>query len=484
MIKVINSATGVGSEVKLRNFSEPLQDQKETTSYSSRFVYPIDFGLETVDVTNILLYENQMIHIWREMAKNPYIDFAIDDIVNEMISYTPEEKYPIGIDLNNTSFSKAIRNKIHDEWIFIMKLLMFNKKSYTLLRDWYIDGKQYFYVEHNNNSITKLTVLDPIRTKKNIDKSGKITYIYQDVDLEKALLEIPEENIVNVNSGLMDDKHQIWISYLNKAYVPLNQLNNIEDALLIYRIARAPERRVFYIDVGQLPKSKAETYMKEVIRNCRNKMEYDSSTGKIKESVLHMSLLDDIYLPRSAEGRSTEVSTLQGGASLGETSDLDYFKMKLFRSLNVPFTRWSDPTGMSMMLGRSAEITRDELKYRKFIYRLRVAYESIFFVLLRKQLALKKIATEDELNNEYENIQFDWSSDSMFAEFRDLEVMTERLNVVERMMNLPNLFSTDYIHKKILRFDDEEIEKMKEEIKANPAPAPEEGGEGGFGGFN
>jgi hypothetical protein len=297
--------------------------------------------------------------------------------------------------------------------------------------------------------------------------------------LNNVLFEIPAEDMIELPSGLMDERHNIWISYLNNAYIPLNQLNNIEDALLIYRIARAPERRVFYIDTGQLPKSKAETYMKEVVRQLRNKMEYDPATGKIKETNNNLSLLDDIYLPRSAEGRSTEVSTLQGsGNFLNQTDDLDYFKIKLFRSLNVPFTRWSELNGPANVIGRTAELTRDEVKYRKFIVRLRKQYEALFTILLRKQLALKNIIKEQEFNEEYENIMFVWATDSFFAELRDIEVMNERLNVVDRVTpNVGVYFSTQWVMKDILKFTDEEIEKMREEIdkdKKSGVPMPQD----------
>lgn len=465
MLKVINGSTGVGSEVKLRDYSEPLQNQRDISSYASRYVSNFDFGIDP-DEPNISLYENQMIRIWRAMAENPYIDFAIDDIINEMISYNVEDKYPIDLDLNNSKFSKNIRNKIHEEWIYIMKLLRFHKKSYSLLRDWYIDGKQYFYVEYDKNGIKNITVLNPLRTKKIINKDESYSYVYYDDQINNVTLEIPSESIVEVNSGLMDNRHNIWISYLNKAYIPLNQLNNIEDALLIYRIARAPERRVFYIDTGQLPRSKADTYMKEVIRQLRNKIEYDPTTGKIKESANNMSLLDDIYLPRSAEGRGTEVSTLQGGQNLGEINDLDYFKIKLFRALNVPFTRWSELNAPAGVLGRAQEITRDEVKYRKFIVRLRNCYNALFTELLRKQLALKNIIKESEFNEEYENIMFVWSSDSFFAELRDFEVLNERLNVVDRMSpNVGIYFSKQYILREVMKYTDEDIEQMDKEIE-------------------
>ena len=463
------NSIGVGGEIKIRNYSEPLQSQKELTSYGTNILYPMDFGLEE-DTRNIPLFENHLIRIWRAMSKNPYIDFAIDDIVNEMVSYSDDHKYPILLNLNETSFSKKIRKTIQEEWINIMKMLSFDRKAYTYLKDWYIDGKQYFYIEYDKGKkgIKDIISLDPVRTKLVIDENTKEEYyVYMDVELNNVMLQIPKENILECNSGLMDDFHNIWISYLNKAYIPLNQLNSLEDAALIYKIARAPERRVFYIDVGQLPKSKAETYMKEVIRNCRNKVEYDPETGTIKESALHMSLLDDIYLPRSADGRSTEVSTLQGGNSqIGDLEDLTYFKMKLFRALNVPFTRWSEMSNNAQSLGRTNEITRDELKYRKFIIRLRQCYELFFYNVLKIQLKLKNIVTEKEFIDNLENIMFIWISDSLYTEFRDMEVLAERLTAAGNVENyIGRFYSNGWVRRNILKQTDEDIRQIDAEIE-------------------
>lgn len=454
----------VGTEILIRDFSEPLQNQMPTsTSYSSTFIQSMDFNYG-LDAQSLVAYENQLINIWRAMAKNPYIDFAIDDIVNEMISFTDGEKYPIRLNLNNTTFSKTIRTKIHDEWVEIMKMLRFHKKSYSLIRDWFVDGKQYFYVEYDKKSIKKIIPLDPIRTKKVVKEDSKeVKYIYQDSDISQKVLEFDKEHIFEVNSGLMDDRHTVWISYLNKAYIPLNQLNNIEDAILIYRIARAPERRVIYIDTGGLNANKAQEYMQDVINNLKNKVEYDPSSGKIKESTLHMSLLEDIFLPRSDDRQGTEITTLAGGQSgFSDLSDLDYFKQKLFRSLNVPYTRWSENTQSYAALGRAAEISRDELKYRKYIIRLRHTYSSIFTYLLRLQCTLKNIISEREYNDNYDDIIFDWSSDSAFSEMRDLEIITERLNIVDRMIPyLGTLFSNQYIRTNILHQTDEMISDIK-----------------------
>jgi hypothetical protein len=455
--------------IRIRDYSEPLQSQRETTSYGERLMHVASFDNDPMPLAyDVAKYENEMIKTWRDMAKNPYIDFAIDDIVNEMLANDDTTTYPLDIDLTDTEFSDNIKTKIHDEFFNIQKLLQFNKKSYTLLRDWYIDGRAYFFVEFSKNGkeIVKITPLDPVRTKKLMDKDGNTTYIYQDIDLTNNLFEISEAQMIEVYSGLMDDKHQIWVSYLNKAFVPLNQVNSIEDALIIYRLTRAPERRVFYIDVGELPKSKAEQYMREIINNYRNRMEYDSATGTIKEKVRHMSMCEDIWLARRDGSGGTEVSTLQGGTNLGETSDLDYFVRKLFRALNIPYSRWNDLDGAANVLGRTTEISRDEVKYNKFIVRLRQQYDNLFYSLLRAQLDLKKIVSHDELDEEKENIQILWNSDNMFSTFKLFDVLNEKSELLEKYTPLIGKFvSIEWVQKTILRQTDEEIKDIEKQIK-------------------
>lgn len=467
MLTITNKKTYAGREVTLRDFSEPLQDVKETTSYGERMLFTIDLD-PTPQVFELAKYENEMIRIWRNMAKNPYIDFAVDDIVNEMISHLSDDVYPIDLDLDNTKFSQAIRDKIHEEWTTILKLLEFNKKSYSILRDWYIDGKALFYVkpDKGKKGLADIIQLDPTRTKKVVKEDKSITYVYQDIDLTNTLLEIPEEYIIEIVSGIMDEKHQIWVSYLNKAYVALNQLSSVEDALVIYRLSRAPERRVFYIDVGELPKAKAEAYMKELIRNYRNKMEYDPNTGRIKEQTRHSSILDDIWLPRRDGNRGTEVSTLQGGTNLNNLDDVQIFMQKLFRALNIPFSRFADNQSAQNIIGRSTEITRDEVKYSKFVIRLRHQFNSLFYVLLRHQLHLKNIIKSDELNEERESIIFKWNSDSLFSEFRKLDVLTERSNLIEKYMpHVGKLVSLKWIKSELMGMTDDEIEDMEKQME-------------------
>lgn len=453
--------------IRIRDYSIPLQSQRETTSYGERMMHVATFDNDPIPLSaDIAKYENEMIRTWRTMAKNPYIDFAIDDIINEMLATDDEDVYPIELDLNNTSLTENIRSKIHNEFDTIQKLLLFNKKGYSLLRDWYIDGRAYFYVQFSKDKeIHSIIPLDPIRTKKITNENKEISYIYQDLDLTNTIYEIPPNQMIDIYSGLMDDKHQIWVSYLNKAFVPLNQVNSIEDALVIYRLTRAPERRVFYIDVGELPKSKAEQYMRDIINNYRNKMEYDSNTGTIKEKVRHMSMCEDIWLARRDSSRGTEVSTLQGGTNLGETQDLDYFLKKLFRSLNIPFSRWGGDENAANVIGRTTEISRDEVKYNKFISRLRQQYNTLFYILLRSSLDNKNIITSEELDNERENIIFKWNSENMFSTFKKFDVLAERAEMLDKYMPLiGKLVSIDWIRKEILGQNDEQIKQLDIQI--------------------
>lgn len=455
--------------VRIRDFSEPLQSQRETTSYGERLMHVAVFDHDPLPLGfDVVKYENEMIRTWREMAKNPYVDFAVDDVVNEMLAADDQEVYPIDIDLSGTKFSKNIQNKIHEEFINVQKLLEFNKKAYGLLRDWFIDGRAYYFVQFTKNGkdIESITPMDPVRTKRIITDSGESVFIYQDIDLTQTILEIPANQMIDVYSGLMDDRHQIWVSYLNKAFVPLNQLNSIEDALVIYRLTRAPERRVFYVDVGELPKAKAEAYMRDIINNYRNRMEYDSATGTVREKVRHMALTEDIWLARRDGTRGTEVSVLPAGANLGELSDLEYFLRKLFRSLNIPYSRWGGDNMAANVMGRATEITRDEVKYSKFISRLRTQYNSVFYIILRSLLHIKKIVKDTELDEERENIIFRWNTENMFFTFKRFDIMNERANMLDRFLPLMGkLVSIDWIRREILGQSDEDIREIDKAIE-------------------
>ena len=478
------TGTPVKGNFRIRDFSEPLVEQRDTTSYSQRFYTSYDID-PTANVMDLTKYESEKIKQWRTMARNPYIDLAIDDIVNEMVSTEDDVVFPIRLDLSGSSFSEGIRDKIHNEFLNVLKYLQFDKKGYFLLRNWYIDARAYFFIkieDSNEFRINDVVPLDPLRTFKEIEKKRDGTtetfYVYRDVDLSNVLYRIPANRMIDVNSGLMDEHHKIWVSYLDKAFIPLNQVSSIEDALVIYRLSRAPERRVFYVDVGDLPKSKAEQYMKELINNYRNNMKFDSETGTLKEKSRHMSLLDDIWLPRRGSGTGTDVSMLQGGSNLGETADIDYFLKKLFRSLNVPYTRFNvDMSGVpANVLGRTTEISRDEVKYGKFISRLRTQYNSVFYTLLRFILDGKNIIKSEELDRERERILFIWNSDNMFEEFKKLDVLNEKMNVIERMINsnfIDTYVSRSWVRKEILQQTDDEIEQMKKEMEKEKKEEPQ-----------
>lgn len=474
-LAVVNKGSNVGyasnGVVNLRDFSTPLISQKETTSYGERILSVIDWEPVPL-VQDLAKKETAFIKLWRGMARNPYVNFAIEDIVTEMLSIDDDTLFPVDVDLSKTKFSNSIRQKVHDEFADLLRKMQFHRKAYTYLRNWFIDGKAYFYIEYGKKAkdgIQQIIELDPVRTKKFITiKDGKeqASYIYMDIDLSQSLFEISEQNIIEVNSGLMDDEHQIWVSQLYDAYVPLNQLCGIEDALVIYRLSRAPERRVFYVDVGEMPKTKAEAYMKELIRNYRNKMEYDRETGTIKEQVRHSSLLDDIWLPRRSGSQGTSVSTIQGNTGfLQNIDDIDYFTKKLFRALKVPFSRFNEGD-RGVALGRATEISRDEFKFSKFITRLRTQFNTLFYILLKSQCRAKNILSEKEIVDERENIIFKWNSDTTFMEFKTLDMITEKMNVLQSVMPyVGRLYSLEWVRNNILNMTDDESREIQAQIK-------------------
>lgn len=459
-------------DVQVRDFSEPIR--QETTGYGERIFTIIDF--DPVVVTGeINKIENEYIKTYRTIALNPYIDWAVEDVVNEILSIDEENPYPIQLQLDDVECSDNIKKKIQEEWKYILRIMEFGSKAPIYLSNWYIDGKTYFYVEYHDNvsnGIKAITMLDPLRTKrvwegKGEDKKEMFVHATESTDgMVQQTLMIDPTQMVEANCGLMDEKKRIYISYLHKAIKPLNQLSSIEDALVIYRISRAPERRVFYVDVGELPKTKAEAYMKELIASYRNKMEYDPTTGAIKEKTRHSSLLEDVWLPRRDGNRGTEVSTLGGGQNLGEITDVDYFLRKLFRSLCVPYSRWMTDSGGAFSLGRPTEITRDEVKYSKFISKLRMMYNKVFVSLLRKQVLAKKIVTPEEFDEMSFDISFIYNSDTMFSEFKELDVWNERLNILEKVQPfIGKFYSMRQVNTEILKRTDEEIDEIMKQIE-------------------
>ena len=469
------------------------------TNYNARLVSPINFDSNFNNSQNV---EYELINKWRSMVKNPYISFAINDIVNEMNTFFDDTyKYQVKIDLSECEYSKFLKKKIEEEWVYLLEILDIQNKFYNLLKDWYIDGKVYLKLDlEEGRGVTGINQLDPMFLKKDIDiESGKEYYIYNQVEDKKSNVYnnssmnvevnvgIPESNVISCNSGIMDDNHEVYLSFLDTAYVPLNQLTSIEDSLLVYRIARAPARRVFYIDTGMLPKSKAEAYMREVARNYKQEINYDPSTGKFSEQNVHLSLLDDLFLPRSGDSQRTEVSQLEGNSSFAESlKDLDYFRKKLFRSLLIPFNRWGgqEDGNEAKTYVSTAEITRDELKYSKFVKSLRSSFSNIFYDLLEKHLTVKHLTNKDTFEEYKSGIRFLWAEDSKYQERGALEVLGLRLDVLDRVNEYiePGYFSVAWAKKNILRMTEAEIKEIEVDNKnSSEDVGGVEGSEGGFG---
>ena len=466
-----------------------------------------------VDLEGVYRTEFELIKRYREMALHPECDSAIEDIVNEAI-VSDSNDTPVQIDLDNLNASDGIKKKIRQEFKYILSLLDFDKKCHEIYRNWYIDGRIYYHkiidLKNPNEGIQELRYIDAMKMryirkekKKSDDKFRNIPVIHSDNPMNYEFPELEEYFIYNPNSiypstnpsqtgasqgikiakdaityctsGLVDRNKGNTLSYLHKAIKSLNQLRMIEDSLVIYRLSRAPERRIFYIDVGNLPKIKAEQYLRDVMMRYRNKLVYDASTGEIRDDKKYMAMLEDFWLPRREGGRGTEISTLPGGQNLGEITDIEYFKKKLYRSLNVPPSRMDGEGGFN--LGRSSEILRDELKFTKFVGRLRKRFSNMFNDMLKTQLILKNIITPEDWEVMSEHIQYDFLYDNHFSELKDAELLNERLSMVATAEPyIGKYFSQDYVRRKILRQTDEEIIEqdslIKKEIKNGTIPDP------------
>ena len=444
-----------------------------------------------VDLDGAVRNEIELITRYREMSNHPECDMAIDEIVNEAISHT-EKGEVLKIVLDNLKQPESIKKKIIEEFNNIQKMLNFSNLADDLFKRWYIDGRIYYHVIVNEKDpkqgIQELRYIDPRKIRKvrevhkdrdpktgaNIIKSLAEYYVYNDRGTSTQTfsanvtqgLRIAPEAIINVNSGLMDAKNVFVISYLHKAIKALNQLRMIEDAVVIYRISRAPERRIFYIDVGNLPKGKAEQYIRSIMIQYRNKLVYDASTGEIRDERKHMSMLEDFWLPRREGGKGTEITTLPGGQNLGEMEDVKYFQKKLLNALNVPVSRLEPNDGGVMGLGRTTEVTRDEVKFAKFVNRLRNKFAQIFDHALRIQLVLKGVCTSEEWENFREEIYYDFIKDNNFTEMRDAELLRERVNTATMLDPfVGRYYSSAWIRKNVLQMTDEEIEQMEKEIE-------------------
>ena len=480
----------------------PNKNDGEESYISSGF-----FG-SYVDIEGVYRNENELIRRYRSMALYPECDSAIEDIVNEAI-VADTNNSPVTIELSNLNASDGIKKKVREEFKFILELLDFDKKAHEIFRNWYIDGRLYYnkVIDQKNpqNGIQELRYIDSAKmkyirqVKKNkkdglalVDERQAEPANYNFPELEEYFVYTPggsnsygaapsrgiklsKDSVTYCTSGLVDRNKGSTLSWLHKAIKPLNQLMMIEDSLVIYRLSRAPERRIFYIDVGNLPKMKAEQYLRDVMMRYRNKQVYDANTGEIRDDKKFMSMMEDFWLPRREGGRGTEITTLPGGQNLGEITDINYFQKKLYRALNVPETRLQGDSGFSM--GRSSEILRDEVKFSKFVGRMRKRFSEMFSDMLKTQLILKNIITPEDWEYMSDHIQYDFLYDNHFAELKDAELLRERLTLAEQTMQyVGKYYSNDYVRRSVLRQTDEQIIEqdalIDKEIESGAIPDP------------
>ena len=467
-----------------QQFSQPAAEDGTQVVAAGGF-----FG-SYLDMEGTAKTEQDLIRRYREIALHPECDMAIEDIVNEAIT-SNENKQSVKVITDGLEYSSAIKVRIEEEFADVLRLLQFNTRGHDLFRRWYVDGRIFFQkvidAENTKNGIVELKYLDPRKVKKirevrkrrpegmisptnvNIADETVEYFVYNERGIQGAAsvqgIKVAVDTIAFCPSGMIDqNKNGLILSYLHKAIKPVNQLRMIEDAAVIYRIARAPERRIFKIDVGNLPKAKAESYLRDVMARYRNKLVYDASTGEIRDDRNYMSMLEDFWLPSREGGRGTDITTLPGGANLGEIADIEYFRAKLYRSLNVPVSRLEASQGFN--LGRASEISRDELKFTKFVGRLRKKFTELFNDLLRTQLIIKGVISETEWPLIRDSIFYDFLQDGHFAELKNTEMMRERLNLAREVRDyVGKYFSVNYVRRNILKQTEAEIKKMDAEIK-------------------
>ena len=457
-----------------------------------------------VDTDNQARNEFEMIRRYRDMAIHPEVDSAVDEVVNEFIVSDAYDS-PVEINLDNLGVGAGVKTKIRNEFEYLKRLLNFDNRAHEIVRTWYIDGRLFYHkvidLDNPKKGITELRYIDPMKIKKvrqKIDNTPKDSlakaaikgtaleyeygtfvdyYIYNpkgfykggvlgpigDMSLSQGV-KMATDSITFCPSGLQDLNKRMTLGFLHKAIKTLNQLRMIEDSIVIYRLSRAPERRIFYIDVGNLPKVKAEQYLRDVMSRYRNKLVYDANTGEMRDDKKHMSMLEDFWLPRREGGRGTEITTLPGGQNLGELKDVEYFKKKLYNSLNLPPSRLTDDS-KGFNLGKTTEVLRDELKFTKFIGRLRKRFSEMFHDMLKTQLILKGVISPEDWDNMKEHIQYDYLFDNHFNELKEIEMIGERLNLVERMQPFLGVYySNDHIKRQILQQTEAEMEEIKIQI--------------------
>jgi len=457
-----------------------------------------------VDIEGVFRTEHDLIKRYREMSLHPECDGAIEDVVNEAIVSDLYDS-PVEIELSNLNASENLKKKIRAEFKYIKEIMDFDRKSHEIFRNWYVDGRIYYLkvidMKNPQAGIQELRYIDPLKIKyirqekkkpgNTLDTgyvrvNGKNEDITNGPEFEEFFqytpspsyptssmaasrggskaVKIAKDSITYCTSGLVDRNKNTVLSYLHKAIKALNQLRMIEDSLVIYRLSRAPERRIFYIDVGNLPKVKAEQYLKEVMSRYRNKLVYNAQTGEVRDDRKFMSMLEDFWLPRREGGRGTEITTLPGGQNLGELADIEYFQKKLYRALGVPESRIAADGGFN--LGRSSEILRDELKFAKFVGRLRKRFAQMFNDMLRTQLILKNICTPEDWEVMRDHIQYDFLYDNQFAELKEAELVQNRLGILATMEPyIGKYYSTEYVRKRVLRQTDQEIEEIDAQIE-------------------
>ena len=438
-----------------------------------------------VDLEGTTKSEADLVSRYRTMAMQPECDSAIEDIVNEAIVI--DDAVPVDIILDELEYSDTIKTKIREEFYSVLKLLDFNSNGYDIFKQWYIDGRLYYHIMINEakprEGIVELRKIDPRKIKKirekitttdprtrvTIEKGYNEYFIYYAKGIGSAGtnsgVKVAKDSICHITSGVIDPNNKFILGYLHKAIKPLNQLRMLEDATVIYRLSRAPERRIFYIDVGNLPPVKAEQYLANMMAKYKNRLVYDATTGEVRDDRKFMTMLEDFWLPRREGGRGTQIETLPGGTNLGEMDDVDYFRRKLYKSLNVPVTRLESENQFN--LGRSNEITRDELKFSKFIKRLRNRFTHLFDELLEIQLVLKGVINRKDWQKIRENISFEFSHDNYYSELKESEILRERLNLANEIESfVGKYYSLAWIRKNVLHMSEEDIEDMDKEIKA------------------
>ena len=454
-----------------------------------------------VDIEGAYRNEHELLKRYREMAIHPEVDNAVEDVVNEAIVSDLYDS-PVEIELSNVNASDKLKDIIRKEFRYIKELLDFDKKSHEIFRNWYVDGRLYYHkvidIKKPEQGIQELRYIDPskmkfVRQEKKLKRGAQGIDLSRTSETSKVLypeieeyfvyspkpnfpigmasgasgqkgIKMAKDTVTYITSGLVDRNKGSVLSYLHKAIKALNQLRMIEDSLVIYRLSRAPERRIFYIDVGNLPKVKAEQYLRDVMNRYRNKQVYNAQTGEIRDDRKFMSMMEDFWLPRREGGRGTEITTLPGGQNLGELADIEYFQKKLYRALGVPESRIANDGGFN--LGRSSEILRDELKFTKFVGRLRKRFANLFSDMLKTQLILKNIITPDDWEKISDHIQYDFLYDNQFAELKESELMNERLGTLASIEPyIGKYYSVDYVRRKILRQTDTEIKEIDEQIE-------------------